>query len=98
MRHCADVHPAVDCGLCIVDCAAREERHCGAEKDGNKHLLLNVERTQYWLALGAVPSPTVSRVLGQIGVLPPLPFRPALPRATKKPDKWRKTKSEIAAR
>jgi small subunit ribosomal protein S16 len=62
------------------------------EKDGNKHLLLNVERAQYWLALGAVPSPTVARVLGQVGVLPKLPFRPALPRATKNPDKWRKMK------
>lgn len=61
------------------------------EKDGNKHLLLNIERAQYWLAQGARPSDTVARIFGQAGVLPPLPFRPALPRATKNPDKWRKT-------
>jgi ribosomal protein S16 len=61
------------------------------EKDGNKHLLLNIERSQYWLAQGARPSDTVSRIFGQIGVLPPLPFRPRQPRGTKNPDKRRST-------
>ena len=50
---------------------------------------LNIERAKYWLALGAQPSESVARILGQVGVLPDLPFRPKLPRATKNPDKWR---------
>ena len=65
-----------------------------AEKDGNKHLLINMERVKYWLALGAQPSDAVARILGQIGIMPPLPYRPILPKATKNKDKWRSTRSQ----
>lgn len=68
-----------------------------AEKDGNKHLLLNTDRAKYWLALGAQPSDTVARIFGQVGVLPALPFPPKVPLATKNPDKWRWTKAAAAA-
>lgn len=40
------------------------------EKDGNKHVGLNIERIQYWLSVGAQPSTTVGRLLGQAGVIP----------------------------
>jgi small subunit ribosomal protein S16 len=40
------------------------------EKDGNKHLGLNIERIRYWLSVGAQPSDTVARLLGQAGVIP----------------------------
>lgn len=60
-----------------------------AEKDGNKHLLINIDRVKYWLALGAQPSDTVARILGQVGVLPALPYRNATPRAIKNPEKWK---------
>ena len=62
-----------------------------AEKDGNKHLLINADRVKYWLALGAQPSPSVARILGQIGVLPPLPYRSITPKDVRKPEKWRST-------
>jgi ribosomal protein S16 len=65
-----------------------------AEKDGNKHLLLNFSRAKYWLALGAVPSETVARIFGQVGVMPELPMRPRLPKATKNADKWRGDKAK----
>jgi len=39
-------------------------------KDGNKHLGINIERIRYWLSVGAQPSPTVARLLGQAGVIP----------------------------
>jgi Ribosomal protein S16 len=40
-----------------------------AEKDGNKHLQLNMERAKYWLALGAQPSDSVARIFGQVQLL-----------------------------
>ena len=43
------------------------------EKDGNKHVGLNIERIQYWLSVGAQPSTTVGRLLGQAGVIPRFP-------------------------
>ena len=46
-----------------------------AQKDGHKHVSLNVERIKYWLSCGAQPSDTVARLLGQAGVIPGLPRR-----------------------
>jgi small subunit ribosomal protein S16 len=44
-----------------------------AAKDGNKHVGLNFERIRFWLSVGAQPTERVARLLGQAGVLPPLP-------------------------
>ena len=45
-----------------------------AGKDGNKHVGLNIARVQYWLSVGAQPSDTVARILGQAAIIPkPLP-------------------------
>ena len=46
-----------------------------AQKDGHKHVGLNIERIKYWLSVGAQPSDTVARLLGQAGVIPALPRR-----------------------
>lgn len=46
-----------------------------AHVDGHKHVGLNIERIKYWLSVGAQPSDTVARLLGQAGVLPALPRR-----------------------
>jgi len=43
------------------------------DKDGHKHIGINIERIQYWLGVGAQPSNTVARLLGQAGVIPPPP-------------------------
>ena len=46
-----------------------------AQRDGHKHVGLNIERIKYWLSVGAQPSETVARLLGQAGVIPALPRR-----------------------
>ena len=38
------------------------------EKDADKRLVLNTERAQHWLSLGATPSDTVSDMLLKLGV------------------------------
>jgi small subunit ribosomal protein S16 len=38
------------------------------EKDQTKQLVLNIERVQYWLDKGAVPSETVSQILVREGI------------------------------
>lgn len=38
------------------------------EKDKEKQIVLNVERAQYWMDKGAVPSKTVSEILGKFGI------------------------------
>uniref|UniRef100_A0A7S0PPZ8 Ribosomal protein S16 n=1 Tax=Micromonas pusilla TaxID=38833 RepID=A0A7S0PPZ8_MICPS len=43
------------------------------EIDGNKHLGLKIDRVKYWLSVGAQPSDTVARLLGQAGIIPPPP-------------------------
>mmetsp|Transcript_38215 Transcript_38215/g.94969 ORF Transcript_38215/g.94969 Transcript_38215/m.94969 type:complete len:117 (-) Transcript_38215:92-442(-) len=40
------------------------------EIDGNKHMGLKIDRVKYWLSVGAQPSDTVARLLGQAGILP----------------------------
>jgi small subunit ribosomal protein S16 len=57
------------------ECSARHSTQWNrllllAGKDGNKTLGLNVERIQYWLSVGAQPTQTVARLLGQAGVIP----------------------------
>lgn len=42
-------------------------------KDGNKHIGLKIDRIRYWLSVGAQPSETVARLLGQAGVIPRAP-------------------------
>ena len=42
-------------------------------KDGNKHVGLNIARVQYWLSVGAQPSKTVARILGQAAIIPQPP-------------------------
>ena len=46
------------------------------DADGNKQLQLRMPRVKYWLSVGAQPTTTVAKLLGRVGVLPPLP-RPA---------------------
>lgn len=69
--------------------AAATAPACPAGKDGNKHIGLNLDRIKYWLSVGAQPSATVSRLLGQAGVVPrpPLPLHKG---AVKNPDKYKK--------
>jgi small subunit ribosomal protein S16 len=73
-------------------CSARPRPFCGvlaAGKDGNKSLGLNIERIQYWLSVGAQPSTTVARLLGQAGIIPKPP--PGLHKGeVKNPDKHAK--------
>mmetsp|Transcript_23870 Transcript_23870/g.32821 ORF Transcript_23870/g.32821 Transcript_23870/m.32821 type:complete len:106 (+) Transcript_23870:33-350(+) len=45
------------------------------QRDGNKHVALNILRIKYWLSVGAQPSDRVAKLLGQAGVLPPTPKR-----------------------
>ena len=40
-------------------------------KDDVKEIVVNSERTKYWLAVGAQPSDRVAWLLGKVGVLPP---------------------------
>jgi small subunit ribosomal protein S16 len=42
-------------------------------KEGVKDVVINVDRTKYWLSVGAQPSDTVRRLLGYAGVLPKMP-------------------------
>jgi len=45
------------------------------EVDGNKHIGLKIERIKYWISVGAQPSDTVAKLLGQAGILPAPPKR-----------------------
>jgi small subunit ribosomal protein S16 len=38
------------------------------EKDSSKSKVLNLERIQYWLAAGAIPSDTVAEMLAKAGI------------------------------
>ncbi len=38
------------------------------EKDTDKQIILNKERTKYWLDQGAIPSDTVSQILQKLGI------------------------------
>lgn len=62
-------------------------------KDGNKHVGLAIDRIKYWLSVGAQPSDTVARLLGQAGVIPRPPPRASQQTGRKKPDKWSKEDS-----
>ena len=55
-----------DCVACV------KHPHC-AGKDGNKHMGLDIRRIQYWLSVGAQPTKTVARLLGQAAVIPKPP-------------------------
>jgi small subunit ribosomal protein S16 len=61
------------------------------EKDGNKHVGLNIERVKYWLSVGAQPSTTVGRLLSQAGVIPRGIPTPLGWQETKNPDKRLRT-------
>ena len=61
----------------------RDGRHCEIvgsydpipTADRRKMIGLNFKRVKYWLSVGAQPTPTVARLLGMAGILPPLPRR-----------------------
>ncbi|KAJ1649555.1 37S ribosomal protein S16, mitochondrial [Dispira simplex] len=40
---------------------------------GTKHVELNLERTKYWLSVGAQPSDPARKLLEKAGLLPPKP-------------------------
>ncbi|KFM22700.1 30S ribosomal protein S16 [Auxenochlorella protothecoides] len=61
-------------------------------QDGNKQLGLHIDRIKYWLSVGAQPSSTVGRLLGQAGIIPKPPA--ALHAGVvKKPEKERNKKA-----
>lgn len=62
----------------------------GADK--NKHIGLNIERIKYWFSVGAQPSRTVGRLLGQAGVIPKPPTPEGRQRLSKKEEKANKKK------
>ncbi|KAK9785436.1 hypothetical protein WJX73_008646 [Symbiochloris irregularis] len=59
-------------------------------KDGNKHISLQVDRIKHWLGVGAQPSDTVARLLGQSGVMPMKPPRQSRQLGPKNPDKGKR--------
>mmetsp|Transcript_21068 Transcript_21068/g.63405 ORF Transcript_21068/g.63405 Transcript_21068/m.63405 type:complete len:109 (-) Transcript_21068:821-1147(-) len=62
--------------------------------DGNKRLALNVDRIKYWLSVGAQPSQTVGRLLGQAGVIP----KPVPPQSTKTQERGKKNPDKFKQR
>eukprot|EP01084_Bolivina_argentea_P305672 528082_1 len=56
--------------------------------DGVKEVQFNSERVRYWLGVGAQPSKRTAWILGQFGILPPLP--PRAPGVSHVPKKDRK--------
>ncbi|CAL8467498.1 g7036 [Coccomyxa elongata] len=59
-------------------------------KDGNKHVGLNIERVQYWLSVGAQPTKTVARILGQGAIIPKPPMSQSEHKGPKKDQKQKK--------
>ena len=49
------------------------------DRQGLKHLRLNIPRTKYWLAVGAQPSDTLKRLLANFSILPLPPSKSRLP-------------------
>eukprot|EP00316_Scyphosphaera_apsteinii_P003814 CAMPEP_0119329526 /NCGR_PEP_ID=MMETSP1333-20130426/76096_1 /TAXON_ID=418940 /ORGANISM="Scyphosphaera apsteinii, Strain RCC1455" /LENGTH=108 /DNA_ID=CAMNT_0007338671 /DNA_START=15 /DNA_END=341 /DNA_ORIENTATION=+ len=45
------------------------------DRDGIKHVTLNVKRIKYWIMQGAQPTETVAQLLARAQVLPPSPRR-----------------------
>ena len=43
------------------------------DKEGVKEIALKTDRVRYWLGVGAQPSPTVGRLLGNAGLVPTFP-------------------------
>lgn len=60
------------------------------EKDGNKHMGLDIQRVQYWLSVGAQPTKTVARLLGQAAIIPKPPPPQSQQRGPKKDNKAKK--------
>ncbi|KAK9821375.1 hypothetical protein WJX74_005558 [Apatococcus lobatus] len=56
-------------------------------KDGNKHISLDIPSIRYWLSVGAQPSATVGRLLGQAGIMPRPPPRQSQQNGPKNPKK-----------
>lgn len=46
---------------------------------GYRRIRVNHERVRYWLGVGAQPTATAARLLGQAGVLPAAPVRSKVP-------------------
>ena len=45
--------------------------------DGVKEVKLNVDRTKYWLSVGAQPTEPVLKLFSRIGLLPEFPQKPS---------------------
>ncbi|KAL1922836.1 uncharacterized protein VTP21DRAFT_9212 [Calcarisporiella thermophila] len=43
------------------------------DQQGIKHVRLNMDRTRYWVSVGAQPSESVARLLAKAGILPTPP-------------------------
>lgn len=56
------------------------------DREGQKHISLNLERAKYWLGVGAQPSETVAKLLSKTGLIPP----PPIPSTPGKPPKAKK--------
>eukprot|EP00657_Telonema_sp_P-1_P007404 TRINITY_DN27254_c0_g1_i1.p2 TRINITY_DN27254_c0_g1~~TRINITY_DN27254_c0_g1_i1.p2 ORF type:complete len:104 (-),score=14.30 TRINITY_DN27254_c0_g1_i1:199-510(-) len=49
-------------------------------KLNEKHVRMNLERCKYWLSVGAQPSDTVARLLGNAALMPTIPRRTPQPK------------------
>ena len=56
--------------------------------DGNQHMGLKIDRIKYWLAAGASPTPTMTRILGRLGILPEQPTPPRNSQTKELDEKW----------
>jgi ribosomal protein S16 len=49
-----------------------------------KKVTIDLERTKYWLGVGAIPTEPVAKLLAKAGLLPPFPRTEAVPVREKK--------------
>ncbi len=82
-----------DCDYCYCNQSKRDGKYIELlgtynpipNSDGVKEVQFNCERVRYWLGVGAQPSKRTAWILGQFGILPPLPPRaPAISHVPKK--------------
>ncbi|KAK8795512.1 hypothetical protein WA158_000169 [Blastocystis sp. Blastoise] len=60
--------------------------------DGIKEIKLNVDRTKYWLSVGAQPTEPILKLFSRVGLIPEYPQRPYMQSA--KPKKQQENKEE----
>ncbi|MBZ0151250.1 MAG: 30S ribosomal protein S16 [Planctomycetes bacterium] len=56
---------------------------------------LNTERVQYWLSVGAKPSPTVAVMIERSGLTVPTPKQPERQKSKGKPAPWTPPKKKV---